>query len=215
MSELEGMSEKEVLEKALISTMDLMKAMKSSACEENKGHTDLNPMVVVGLDIKDDEGNEGLGGQVVEMELSKGEHPVDVLPKMLSDLAESGLHQFRFIMFLVEGFARRATTEEGQKELANLTEDGGYERGALEKDFHENPASNVEEGIIGTAFAWTGESATLAQFYKYGDDGLPIYDEENADVTTYDKGNEQQGKVPDVFYKFIKYCHLVQMSKSN
>jgi hypothetical protein len=195
--------------------MELTKGMKSSACEENKGHTDLNPMVVVGLEIKDDEGNEGLGGQVIEMCLSNGDHPVDALPKMLNDLGESGLTKFRFLMFVVEGFARRlSNNEEGKKELAKLTQDGDYERGALEKDFHENPLSNVEEGLIATAFAWTGESATMSQFYKYGDNGLPVY-EDDADVFHYDATEPQQGRVPDVFHAFVKYCQMVEMSKHN
>lgn len=207
------MSETEILEFAMRNTMELMKDAKVRACEENKGHADLNPMLIIGLDIKNEEtGEEGIGGQMVEMCLSNGEHPVDALPKMLSDLNESGLAKFHFLMFFVEGFARRVEKPNGEKSIKDLCEDTNYERGSLEKDFHENPASNVAEGLIITAYSWTGEGASGTQFYKYGDNGLPVYEEE-AEFSTYEKGNEQQGNVPDVFHKFVKYCQLVEMSK--
>ena len=205
-------SETEILDLAMRSTMEMIKDAKVRACEENKGHTDLNPMLIIGIDAKHPEtGEDAIGGQMVEMCLSNGEHPVDALPKMLSDLSESGLTKFHFLMFFVEGFARRVENPNGEKSYANLYQDTEYERGSLEKDFHENPASDVAEGLIITAYSWTGEGASATQFYKYGDNGLPVYDDE-AEFSTYEQGNEQQGRVCDVFHKFVKYCHLVEMS---
>lgn len=212
--DLEGVSEIELLEGSLRQTMEFAKEMKLSLAQENKGRYDIAPFVVVGVEMTDEEGNKGIGGAVVEMELSNSGNPADHLPQMLSDIHEQGLRKFRWIMLIVEGYAKRLDTGEGNadaKKYQDLSEYADYQRGQLEKEFHENPLSGVEEGLIGCAFSWSGESAGATQFYKCGDDGSPIYDEEMV-ITSHEKHDEGQGgRIPEIFSSFIKYCQMVEL----
>lgn len=209
---MEEMTTQEVLEGSLRQSVEMAKMMKHEACRDNNGHYDLPPFLIAGIAMKDEDGEEGIAGAVVEMDLANGTHPVDVLPKMLSDLHEEGLKKFEWLIFIVEGFAKRADTHGGKTPSDKVPLGDDYERGDLEKDFRENPASEVEEGIIGTLYAWGGQGATLTQFYKYGDDGLPMYEEQTDDMMNYHEAdNPQQGRLPDVFHAFVRYCHMTEM----
>ncbi len=199
------MSKKELLEKSLQHTMEMVRAMKTSMCEDNKGHADLNPFCVFGVEIQDDEGNEALGGAIVEMELSKNEHPIEMLPKMLSEVHQQGMDKFLWVMFVCEGYAETDQTKIAQM----MKDDSDYEYGSLENDFLNNPVSTVQEGIIATAFSWTGEMATYQQPYKYNDNGLPDFSQE---IVNYFDEEPMEGRVPNIFTKFIKYCQLAELS---
>jgi hypothetical protein len=187
---------KEMLVGCATQTVEMVKHNKTEICRENKGASDVSPFLVVGIPVEDEEGNKAIGGAVVHLDISEN-HPVDELPYALSDLHQEGMTDFVWIMFVTEGYARRANITEQDLEAP---------RGTLEKEFAEKPDTDICEGIIATLFASTGEAVTATCFYKYGDDGLPMYEE--ADYTSCDGGEEDkpQGLVADTFGSFMKYC---------
>lgn len=205
------LSEEELLEKSLRATLAMTKQMKQAKCEHHNGHADINPFLVFGIEMKDDEGNEGLGGAVIELDLSEGENAVEHLPQVLSEISEQGMRKFLWVMLVCEGYCER-----NDNNAEKLMSSPDYERGTLEKDFLNNPTSTVSEGIIATVFGWEGGSSAFTQFYKYGDDGLPVYEEENEyTVTYYPKTKPQMGLVPEIMYSFLGYCHLAEQVSNN
>lgn len=201
-----GLTKKELLEKSLEHTMDMTRYMKTEMCKDNKGHTDINPFCIFGLELTDDDGDEQLGGAIIEMDLSQKEHPVEMLPKMLSDLHAEGMTEFIWVMFICEGYA-----ETDPVKVKNMSDNNGtYEHGSMELDFLNNPTSSVQEGIIATCFAWTGESACYQQPYKYDDFGVPVFLEK---AESYSE-KEMNGRIPNIFSRFIKYCQLAELNNA-
>jgi len=202
--------DKEMLEHCLESSLKMSQEMKTHFSREAKGKEDLHPFVIVGLEMEDDEGNKFVGGGLAQIELKNDEHPVDALPKMLSDLNEEGLEKFAWLSFITEGYARSAVSN--SKEAEELVELLNQERGALEKEFNEKVDTDVKEGIIATLFTWENEHLVMTSFYKWGDDCLPIYEEINNE-TGIQRTEEADGKVPYIFNAFIKYCQMCEMLK--
>jgi hypothetical protein len=194
------MNNEEILTVCAKQTVEMTKHGKTEVCRDNKGASDVPPFVVVGMEVQDDDGNQAIGGGIIQMDLENGNHPVDELPYVLSDLHQEGMTDFMWLMFVTEGYARRT-------DITDITEaDLNAPRGTLEKEFAEKPDTNICEGIIATLFAKSGEAVTATCFYKYGDDGLPVYEE--AEYTYCDGGDENkpQGLVADTFGAFMKYC---------
>lgn len=210
-NEQEGSNHKEMLAGCLYQTLEMSKKMKTHFSEQAKGKVDIQPFIVVGLDGEDEEGNHIIGGGVVELQI-ENEHPVDALPKLLSKLHEEGLQKFAWLSFIIEGYSRRVDKDdkEGVEKLRN------QERGELEKEFNEKIDTDVEEGIIATIFSWTGDCITMTSFYKWGDDGLPIYEEEDEMLKTdVKRTSETEGRIPDIFDAFIKYCQMSELLNTN
>ena len=195
-----------VLGHSLEEAMNLSVANKTQMCRDNRGASDLNPVVMFGLPTTDEDGDDAIGVVVMEMVLPDGAHPTECLPLLLSDAHKRGIHNFLWVMFVVEGYTATASD--------NGIDPENYERGSMEKDFLNNPNTNIREGIIATAYAKTGQSAVLTQLYGYGDDGLPVYDEERRGQF-YNTENAQQGAVPDVFYSFLRYCGMYELCNGN
>lgn len=192
------MNNEEMLTLCAKQTVEMTKHGKTEACRENKGASDVPPFVVVGMELQDDEGNQAIGGGMIPLDLENGNHPVDELPYVLSDLHQEGMTEFMWLMFVTEGYARRA---------GDITEaDLNAPRGTLEKEFAEKPDTNICEGIVSTLFAKTGEAVTATCFYKYGDDGLPVYEEPDFHYSNGGDENKPQGLVADTFGAFYKYC---------
>ncbi len=211
--EQEGSNHKEMLAGCLYQTLQMSKKMKSHFSEQANGKIDIQPFIVVGLDGEDEEGNHIIGGGVVELQI-ENEHPVDALPKLLSKLHEEGLQKFAWLSFIIEGYSRRVeiTDKEGLEKLRH------QERGELEKEFNEKIDTDVEEGIIASIFSWTGDCIAMTSYYKWGDDGLPIYEEEDEDkMLKADVGrtSEMEGRIPDIFDAFIKYCQMCELLNIN
>jgi len=178
----------------------MSKRGKTEMCRRKSENRDVPPFVLFATTIEgDDDGNLKLGGAIAEMTFSNSHHPVDELPYLLSECHEKGMTEYLFLMFVTEGYARRGDISEMTDEEKNPP------RGVLEKDFAENPNTNVCEGIIGTVFAPSGETVTATCFYKYDDNGLPVYEE--AEYVYSDGGDDRaQGRLADVFTAFMKYC---------
>jgi hypothetical protein len=191
--------------------MDNIKRMKSHGCRENNGKTDLPPLVLVGKQLPaDDEDVEmRIGVGVVMMEMENGDHPVEHLPILLSQLNDNvDMSDVVFLAFLVEGYSRDTKAEtysEAVKEHQQF--------GSMEEDFLNNPNTDVKEGLIATIYSMDGTSGSMACFYKYGDDGLPIY-EDDTEISWSDDLDDN-GRVPAIFHSFIKYLDMAKLVKDN
>lgn len=196
-------TKREMLEGCLKQTMELAQHAKKSMCIDSAGKSDHDPMLIVGITAVDEDGEERIGGAVISMELENNQHPVNEMPKMLSETHKKGLQEFHWLIMITEGYARRYETEEEIKK-AEVPE-----RGELAKEFAENANSNVAEGIILTMYSWTGESLTNTCFYKYDDKCVPVYEE--SEIAYYEAGDQPpRGRIPEMFMLYIKYCHLYQ-----
>jgi hypothetical protein len=128
--------------------------MKSAMCAQEGGPQDLAPM----LHFKYLHLNAYCGM------LLPG-NPFEILPQAWRQILDDGMPEV--VMFMVEGYASEALPEE-------------YERGAMEKDFKENPESNVKEVITLQAVdIKTGSQMTGIVSYTYGDDGMPMFGNSN------------------------------------
>lgn len=198
---------KEILEGSLHASMDNIKRMKLHACRENNGHADIPPLVLVGksLPTEGEDVEMRIGVGVVMMEMENGDHPADHLPILLSQMYEKvGMEDVVFLAFLVEGFARSTEAKTFHQAVHEF-----QQFGSMEDDFHNNPNSDVQEGLIATIYGMDGTSAHMACFYKYGDDGLPIFQDDN-EISWADDLDEQ-GRVPNIFHSFIKYCDMAKL----
>ena len=171
---------------------------KSLLCEENGGMVDSPPLLI---------GEFANGEGFVVPDLLEG-HPTDTLPTILSGLFEimSNKYQtpkFLWLAYVVEGYA---------KPIASMTKEDekNHERGNLENEYKNNPATDIREGIIATVFPWEGDPLSQTILYRYNDSGLPVYDE-----TQHDPSVAKEGAIPDLFRFFISYCHQVADAKNN
>ena len=111
------------------------------------------------------------------------------------------IRPFDFLVLLVEGYAKSDMTDE---------EAQNHDRGDFEKEYKENPFSNVREGIMMTAVDWNATNVwSIASLYRYDDHGVPEFDEEPTCSTfTVDKEHETNGRIPDTLLATVGYMHL-------
>lgn len=110
------------------------------------------------------------------------------------------IRKFDFLVLCVEGYGRENMTKEQAE---------SHDRGDLEKDYKENPFSEVREGLILTAVDWDGSAIwnTMA-LYRYDDHGVPMFDEPMATVTELAEDTESYGRMPDALLATVGYMHL-------
>jgi hypothetical protein len=161
------------------------KDYKTELCVEGGGPADGAPFIL-GADYK--------GTPFLIPDTLDG-HPTDNLPIILNAILKgleekNGTMRWDWLAYVVEGYANGGEND--------LPED--WERGSLERDFKNNPSSQVKEGIIITAYTWEGESACRTMLYHYGDDGLPVWEE------PVDADEAPDGLVPFIFNTFRTFC---------
>lgn len=128
-------------------------------------------------------------------------HKEDIYEAFEDVVKSLPIRPFDFIVMLVEGYAKAEMTEE---EVAN------HDRGAFEKDYKENPFSQVREGIMLTAVDWNATSVwSIASLYRYDDHGVPMFDEEPMCTTSMvDTEQDSMGRMPDALLATVGYMHL-------
>ncbi len=111
------------------------------------------------------------------------------------------IRPFDFIVLLVEGYSKTDLTPE---------EYAKHDRGDFEKDYKENPFSDVREGIIMCAVDWNGTGIwNVSSLYRYDDHGIPVFDDEPACyATALDEDSESNGRMPDTLIATVGYMHL-------
>lgn len=155
--------------------------MKRALCEREGGPNDLIPM----LHFKYQHLNAYCGM------LLEG-NPIQMVPVAWRKILEDGIPEF--MMFMVEGYA--STTPD----LSN------YRKGEMEKDFKNNPGSSVREVItIQAVDIKTGYQMTAVVPYKYGDNGLPEFEEPSVSTC---EGDALNCNIPYLF----KSCREATMN---
>lgn len=144
--------------------------MKTMMCEREGGPHDLQPM----LHFRYKHLKSYCGIMVMG-------NPLDEVPKAWHKVMDHGTPEF--VMLVLEGYASLKGAED-------------YERGRMERDFKENPDSEVREVITLQAVEIkTGRQLTAIVPFRYGDDGLPEF--EDAKVGPCD-GQALGANVPDM-----------------
>jgi hypothetical protein len=125
--------------------------MKRMMCEREGGPYDLHPMLH--FKYKHLKAYAGI--------LLKG-NPLEEAPVAWRKIMDHGTPEF--VMLMVEGYASTKVDD--------------YERGRMERDFKDNPDSEVREVITLQAVdIKTGRQLTALVPFRYGDDGLPEFEE--------------------------------------
>lgn len=193
--EEEERSPQEILSAVVARAMEA----KYELCVENKGIVDAPPLLI---------GELPNGDGFLMPDLLEG-HPTDSLPLMLGALGEGmanrmendGSVRWKWLAYVVEGYAKPAT------ELP--TE---WERGDYETEYKTNPTTDVREGIIVSVFLWDGSAHGATVFYRYDDNGLPVYDTPEM-TDDDDKGASLGGAVADLFWAFTQACHAYEQDR--
>lgn len=159
-------------------------ATKKDMCEENAGPADISPLII-GADIN---------GKGFIMPDTLENDAADNLPLLLSALVNelqdlNNTLAWNWVAYIAEGYEK----------LSSLPSD--FERGAFEKEYRTNPASDVREVLLVSLFTWEGVDICGSVPYYYGDDGMPVWSEERESELTKD-----QGLIPFTFATFRKYC---------
>lgn len=165
---------------------------KEGVCEEHKGPKDVEPFIC----------GVAKGGEPFAMPDTLDGHPSENLPLLLMYLAnalndKNGTMEWEWLAYIVEGYVHEADDEDD------------FQRGQLERDFKNNPASAVKESMIANLYMWDGDNKVQSITYSYGDDGMPVWGEPvNAEET--------KGMVPFIFDSFRTFCqHEGDESKLN
>lgn len=138
------------LEKELRVAIKNFISMKKDICEQESGPSDLVPMI----HFKYQHLAVPCGAVIVG-------DPFHIVPQAWRRILDDGIPEF--IMFMAEGYSSSKNSENRQ-------------RGDLEKDFKENPCSDVTEVItIQAVDIKTGIQMSAMAEYKYNDNGQPEF----------------------------------------
>ena len=169
--------------------------VKYEMCVDNNGMCDSPPVLL---------GELPTGEGFIAPDYNDG-HPTETLPLMLSVLAEMMHDKFssvrwNWLAYVVEGYASPSQNGEAPE---------GWHRGMLEEEYKTNPTSDVREGLIVSMYSWEGESIGATVFYRYDDNGLPVYDEPNLSE------QRMEGTIADIFTAFTQMCHAFDSAPNN
>lgn len=145
----------ELIKEVKIALEAFMK-MKASICQNNNGPIDLVPM----LHLKYQHLKSYCG-----VLMNGCGSPVDSIPGAWGKVLENGYPEF--VMLMTEGYATKS------KEIPE-----NYRKGQMEKDFKNNPESEVVEILnVHAIDVKTGEQASGFVSFKYNDNGQPDFEE--------------------------------------
>ncbi len=169
--------------------------VKYQLCVDNNGMCDTPPVLI---------GELPTGEGFIAPDYNDG-HPTDTLPLMLSVLAEM-MHdklssvRWNWLAYVVEGYSNPNLGDEMPE---------GWHRGMLEEEYKMNPVSEVREGLIISLYSWEGDSIGATVFYRYDDNGLPVYDEPNLSE------QRMEGTIADIFTAFTQACNAFDSAPNN
>lgn len=184
----------EVAHEVISNALELARGIKEAVMEEAENPImGIQPMLVIGYGeaIED-------GGGIVELDMSNGGNPAEVLPIVLSDLQKDGhLDKWSWICLVTEAFIDKRVGEEG------------YERGDAEKDYKENPFTTVKETMVASIFTYDFQQFAGFQTFSLDDFGKPVYEE----LEFQEENAGSGGVIPFIFRSFTEWCHIQQIKK--
>jgi hypothetical protein len=130
-------------------------------------------------------------------------HKEDVVDCIEDVVKAMPIAKFDFIILAVEGYTRSFTDpEEGRANMKNMN------RGDLQKEFQENPFTDVCEAHVITAINWGADKLwhSVAP-YKYDDQGIPQFSEPKAEVCEL-KEDSEFGRIPDTLIAICQYMEM-------
>lgn len=168
---------------------ELAQSRKSNACDIANGIAECNALILVGY-------NDAFVG----VENTLNGNPIETLPEVLNKIAQTGLIYWHNLSFVTEAFMR---TVVGARDIDK------YQQGDLEREYKENPATDIVEGILVHTITWQGETNTRFTPYTYNDKGRPVFadplDSKNRDIA--ELASRVGGRGVAVLRSFSEYCH--------
>jgi hypothetical protein len=127
-------------------------------------------------------------------------HKEDVYEAYEDVVKSLPISPFDFLILLVEGYTKSDVD----------MNHADHERGALEKDYKENPFSDVREGIMLCGVDWKGTGIwNVASLYRYNDNGVPVFDDEPMCTRMeIDAETESLGRMPETLVATVAYMQL-------
>lgn len=112
------------------------------------------------------------------------------------------IRKFEFIAVVVEGYGKDLSQETDPSEVKKMN------KGDLEKEYKENPFTDVREGLMMSAVDWdmTGVWG-VANMYRYNDTGVPTFDEPFFTSHPY-IGDDEHGRLVDVMIATAQYMNI-------
>lgn len=154
---------------------------KTEVCQEDNGVTDMQSFVVFQR------------GDVFECRQSGVDgHPFESLPDVLSDAFSDGLGEFDTVSIVVDSYVR----------LKPESRIADYRRGDLDREYKNNPNTDVSEALTVATYGYHGESAGKCVTYVYNDKGLPEF----SVVKENDEAIVKSEFVDYVMSRFIDFC---------
>lgn len=154
---------------------------KTEVCLEDNGVTDMQSFVVFQR------------GDVFECRQSGVDgHPFEGLPDVLSDAFSDGLTEFDTVSIVVDSYVR----------LKPESRIADYRRGDLDREYKNNPNTDVSEALTVATYGYHGESAGKCVTYVYNDKGLPEF----TVVKENDEAIVKSEFVDYVMSRFIDFC---------
>lgn len=193
---------------------------KTEMCKE-ESMSDNPPMLLIGFatDPTDDDYEDALAFQqenntskpykVALLPLMHRDDPIECISDVVKHLNP---RPFSFVALVAEGYYRDMS-KQGKTDdiLAN------YEKGDMEKDYKENPFTDVREAIVVTAVDWNCEHLYSAYSpYRYDDNGVPMFDNtapsfaplNGLEWCRANMENIELGRVPTALVSFVLFMHF-------
>ena len=183
---------------------------KTEMCKEEP-MSDNPPLFLVAFESTEerDEEHEACLANQKELSLSKP-YQVAMVPLIhkedmydaYDDVVRSlPIRKFEFIAVVVEGYGKDLS-EADQSEVKKMN------KGDLEKEYKENPFTDVREGLMMSAVDWNMTGVWgVANMYRYNDTGVPTFDEPFFTSYPYDD-NDEYGRLVDVMVATAQYMNI-------
>ena len=184
--------EEQLIVHELRRALEFFGEMKASVCRDNSGPVDLPPI----LHFKFKHMRDFCGLMVSE----QGD-PIAALPKSWQHILENGVPEI--VMYMTEGYVKKLPKDSNTDKLPT-----GHIRGEFEREFKEDPSTDVREAITMQAVdIESGKQFSGMLLYKYDDSGVPEF--EDVEVVPCE-GPALEARMASVFANCrsatLKYC---------
>lgn len=208
----------EDVEKILRDVLNRVMYAKTEICKQDP-MSDSPPLFLAGKVNEPEEGREDIDEpaseyresinleQAYDIAMLPLIHKEDVIDAYTDAVKQLPIVPISFVMLAAEGYGK--IDENGvPQEISN---EDGYEHGDLQKEFAENPFSNIREVIIVTAVDWNQETLYSGTcVYTYNDKGVPQFGKPLfvKNSLTDEESVENHGRVAKALWGTMTYLKL-------